>query len=171
MTPHQLPHCWAPRAAFAGDRPGLWRWVGHAGCELEFQLHVLGQLQGGREEKRIVVLVGLQWFCYAMLKLGVTEIDHPQLAEGPWFVQPTNPCLSCAAWRDIYLKQASTQSLECDTERAGAALARESQVIERGVAHNGVLRVWCGTTFVADIQLLPLGTRVGVAEQEWLRGA
>lgn len=79
--------------------------------------------------------------------------------------------LVLCSMRDIYLKQASTQSLERDTERAGAALARESQVIERGVAHNGVLRVWCGTTFVADIRLLPLGTRVGVAEQEWLRGA
>lgn len=155
MTAHKLPHGWAPRAAFAGDGPGLWRGVGHTSCELEFQLHVLGQLWGGgrREDSRLGQCVSV--LCSAEIRCNQVKSS----AVGRRILgccQLTHAC-RCAACADTYLKQASTQSLEGDTEGAGTALAGESQVVEGGLAHNGVLRVWYGTAFIADIWLLPWG--------------
>lgn len=166
MTAHKLPHGWAPRAAFAGDGPGLWRGVGHTSCELEFQLHVLGQLWGGgrREDSRLGQCVSV--LCSAEIRCNQVKSS----AVGRRILgccQLTHAC-RCAACADTYLKQASTQSLEGDTEGAGTALAGESQVVEGGLAHNGVLRVWYGTAFIADIWLLPWG---GGRDQGWLRGA
>ena len=41
---HQVPDGRAAGAALAREGPGLGRWVGHAGSELQLQFHVLAQL-------------------------------------------------------------------------------------------------------------------------------
>lgn len=44
---HQVPDSRAARAALSREGPGLRRRVGHTGCELQLQFHVLAQLARG----------------------------------------------------------------------------------------------------------------------------
>lgn len=116
---HQVPHRRAAGAALARHGPGLGRRVGHAGRELQLQLHVLRHL--GTERG-----------------VGGDGDAGPRWPRSPPRSPPPRP----------HLEEAGPQRLEGDADGEGAALARVAQVVERRVADDGIQRRLRGPALV-----------------------